>query len=128
MPKTPYRRPAKRQKREETPQTDIEDDENDEESCDGDLDITEVLPDDLLGTIFFGGYLNTLEVVKVTSLISKNFQRLASLYVKMLDLRRIQDIPVAHLVKRFRNVEVRLLSSFVYFPLTSDISTERGWI
>lgn len=74
------------------------------------LDITEVLAEDLLAKIFFGGYLNTIDIIQKISCLSKTLQRLAQSTVKLLDLRActpalmVKD--VVNLVARFKNVSV----------------------
>jgi hypothetical protein len=73
-------------------------------------DLTEVLAEDLLAKIFFGGYLNTIDIIQKISCLSKTLQRLAQSTVKLLDLRActpalmVKD--VANLVTRFKNLSV----------------------
>jgi len=71
-------------------------------------DIVEFFPSDILGSIFFGGYVNSLEVVKTASCICKDLMEIAKEKVTMLDLRRCpmmvtSDLSV--LTKRFPNLQ-----------------------
>jgi hypothetical protein len=83
-----------------------------------DVDLTANLPDDILAKIFFGGYVNTMEVIQSVSCVSKQLQRVAQEAVKMLDLRActpaLKAEHVSSLVKRFKNVSV---SSILFFHL-----------
>lgn len=85
---------------------------SDEES--EEYDIIQFFPSDILGSIFFGGYVNSLEVVKTASCICKDLEEIAKEKVTMLDLRRCpmmvtSDLSV--LTKRFPNLQVSLESS-----------------
>mmetsp|Transcript_24121 Transcript_24121/g.35746 ORF Transcript_24121/g.35746 Transcript_24121/m.35746 type:complete len:341 (-) Transcript_24121:48-1070(-) len=102
-------RPIKRRRlqKEEVPDTDSD------VTCDSDgegeeYDIVKFLPSDILGSVFFGGYINSLEVVKTASCICKELAEIAKEKVIMLDLRRCplmvnSDLP--SLTKRFPNLQ-----------------------
>ena len=112
---TPSDRPCKRLKMANAPETDSDvthdtfDNENSDDRFDGGKSIVEALPDDLLGAIFFGGFVDSLEVVNTTSCISKGAMALAETHVKMLDLRKCSKLTSAKLsfvVNRFPHLQV----------------------
>ena len=73
---------------------------------------TEQLSDDVLGKCLFSGYLDTLEVLKLST-VSKRIQSIAKDKVKMLDLHNLPMLTptnVATLVSNFPNVTVRIIS------------------
>jgi len=105
---TPSDRPSKRQKPEVTPATDSDVSYDSEDSFqEEENDLLRLLPDDMVGTIFFGGFVNSLEVVKTVSCVSKEMQELAKTQVKMLDLRKCPNLTnLAFIVKRFPHLTV----------------------
>lgn len=128
MARTPRGRAAKRQKLEDTPAT-VASNYSDEESCiveeDDDVGIPlKLLPDDMIGSIFFGGYFDSFEVVKINSITSKRMQDIAKAQVTMLDLRKtnIKAENIASIVKRFPNLTVSSgLLFFSIFFITTPI-------
>lgn len=105
---------------EDTPDTnsDVTHDTFDNDNSASDVDerenIVEALPDDLLGAIFFGGFVDSLEVINTTSCISKGAMALAQTQVKMLDLRKCSKLTSAKLsflVNRFPHLQVSFLVS-----------------
>jgi hypothetical protein len=106
---TPKGRPTKRQKLADTPAT-VASNFSDEESFAEEEDDTplKLLPDDILGSIFFGGFVDSLEVVKINSVASRRMQDVAKATVTMLDLRRtmIETENLASIVARFPNLTV----------------------
>ncbi|KAI2492232.1 F-box and leucine-rich repeat protein 13 [Fragilaria crotonensis] len=111
---TPSDKPCKRLKVEDTPDTnsDVTHSTFDNDNSAGDVDerenIVEALPDDLLGAIFFGGFVDSLEVINTTSCISKGTMALAQTQVKMLDLRKCSKLTSAKLsflVNRFPHLQ-----------------------
>jgi hypothetical protein len=108
---TPKGRPTKRQKLVDTPATvasNFSDEESfAEEEKDDDIPL-KLLPDDILGSIFFGGFVDSLEVVKTNSVASRRMQDVAKATVTMLDLRRtkIETENIASIVARFPNITV----------------------
>jgi hypothetical protein len=91
-----------------------------------DVDLTANLPDDILAKIFFGGYVNTMEVIQSVSCVSKQLQRVAHEAVKLLDLRActpaLKVENVASLVKRFKNVSVSSIL-LVYLDYVCTVAT-----
>jgi hypothetical protein len=72
-------------------------------------DVTEALPDDLLSKCFFGGFLNSLDIVRSLSCVNKRLQTVAQSTVKLLDLRScksLRAVDTSNLVSRFRNLSV----------------------
>lgn len=113
--RTPKGRPTKRQKLVDTPATvasNFSDEESflAEEENDDDIPL-KLLPDDILGSIFFGGFVDSFEVVKTNSITSRRMQDVAKATVTMLDLRRtkIETENIASIVARFPNITVRLV-------------------
>jgi Leucine Rich repeat len=125
---TPRERCVKRRKLEEatTPATECD---SSDDSCDDDHELwatggsdpqhadggsenlLQSLTEDTLGTIFFGGFLNSLEVVKSTSCVSKELIELAKTQVKMLDLRKCPHLTNSKLqivVRRFTHLTVSI--------------------
>ena len=71
--------------------------------------LMECLHDDLIVQCLFGGYLNTLDVVRTVSRLSKRIQQLAHRHVRLLDLRgllKLRPENVRCIVKRYPNVMV----------------------
>lgn len=120
--RTPVTRSAKRRKIAETPSTEessdsvrapLERDQDGGEEGES-SSVVELLPDDMLGKIFLGGYVNSIEVSKTTSCISKQFQRISREQVNMLDLRRCPNLlngSMASIAARFPNLTVSTDSS-----------------
>ena len=99
----------------DTPETnsDVTHGTSDDDNSDCDFDegenIVKALPDDILGAIFFGGFVDSLEVINTTSCISKGAMALAQTQVKMLDLRKCSKLTSAKLsflVNRFPHLQV----------------------
>jgi hypothetical protein len=71
--------------------------------------LCQTLCEDSLGKCLFGGYLNTLETVRLAT-VSKGFQAMAREYVQRLDLsrlRRLNPFEVRNIVARYPNLTVR---------------------
>lgn len=86
------------------------------------VDILSNLPEALIAQCFFGGYLDSIEVIRNVSCVCKSLRKMAGSYVKMLDLRAIHmnQHDVGSVVKCFSNLKVRLLSDTLQmYPLTS---------
>eukprot|EP00978_Attheya_sp_CCMP212_P021018 scaffold60871_cov48-Attheya_sp.AAC.5 len=67
----------------------------------------DVLPDEVLSKIFFDGYVDSTEVIKNLSCVSKRFRSVAQETVLQLDLSRFEKIQpqnVASVVSRFHNL------------------------
>lgn len=67
----------------------------------------EMLSDDLLGNVFFSGYVNSIDIVKSITMVSKRTKQVAHKSVKMLDLRKLPNLQandVAAIVKRHGNL------------------------
>ena len=123
-------RPCKRRKLEDTPETDsdesygsyaIADSDDSEDDNDEAKNLVEILPDDVVGAIFFGGYVDSLEVLNNTSCLSKGAMKLAETQVKMLDLRKcskLKSAKLSFLVNRFPQLEVRTTTSSLEFIST----------
>jgi hypothetical protein len=77
--------------------------------------IFEKLPADVLAKSFFGGYVDSLQVLKISATVSKTTTAIAEKAVKMLDLRALNELTperLSELVSRFHYVtEVDLGSS-----------------
>jgi hypothetical protein len=134
---TPSECSAKRRKLEETttPATECDssyysyddDDDDDESWATGESDLhhddgegpenpLQRLTEDTLGTIFFGGYLNSFEVVKSASCVSKEMVELAKTQVKMLDLRKCPYLTNSKLqivARRFPHLSVSIAIDFL---------------
>lgn len=71
-------------------------------------DVTEALPDDLLSKCFFGGFLNSIDIIRSLSCVNKRLRKVAQL-VKLLDLRsckRLRPVDTSNLVNRFQKLSV----------------------
>ena len=130
---TPSERSAKRRKLQEatTPATECDssycscDDDDSWATGGSDLQIEDEegpenllqrLTEDTLGTIFFGGFLNSFEVVKSTSCVSKEMIELAKAQVKMLDLRKCPQLTNSKLqivARRFAHLTVSIGTDFL---------------
>jgi hypothetical protein len=76
------------------------------------------LTDDTIGIIFFGGYLNSLEIVNVTSCICNVSMQLAKTHVKLLDLRKcvvLSNPSLSLLPRRFTSLTVRMTILDTFF-------------
>lgn len=67
----------------------------------------EILPDDVLGNVFFSGYVNSIDILTNVSLVCKKFRQIAHSSVKLLDLRalpKLEASDVASIVARHGNL------------------------
>lgn len=67
----------------------------------------EMLSDDILGSIFFSGYVNSLDILTNVTMVSRRTRQVAYKSVKMLDLRALPKLEardVATIVSRHGNI------------------------
>ena len=67
----------------------------------------EMLPDEVLGTCFFSGFVNTIDIITNVTMVSKRTREVAAKSVKMLDLRALPKLEAHHvaaIVARHGNV------------------------
>ena len=76
--------------------------------------ILESLPDEMIVHCFFGGYMDTMEVLRSFCCVSRKLQQLAYTHVRMLDLRaltKLRPADVTKLASNFTGLSVRILAS-----------------
>ena len=121
--RSPIDRSCKRVKLCETPTTDSDASfSSDDDSPLQTPHLFEALPADLLGTILFSGYVDSLEIIHKTSCISKEAMELARSQVKMLDLRmcvKLHSSNLSFLIERFPMLEVSKQSHGIQDASTS---------
>lgn len=67
----------------------------------------EMLPDEVLGQAFCSGFVNSIEIIKNVTMVSKRTRQVANKSVKMLDLRALPNLEasdVASIVSRHGNL------------------------
>jgi len=67
----------------------------------------EMLPDEVLGKIFFSGFVNSIDIITNVTMVSKRTRQVANKSVKMLDLRALPKLEAHHvaaIVGRHGNV------------------------
>jgi hypothetical protein len=56
----------------------------------------EMLPDEVIGKIFFSGFVNSIDIITNVTMVSKRTRRVANKSVKMLDLRALPKLEASH--------------------------------
>lgn len=96
--------------------------------------LTDVLPDAILSTIFYGGYLDSLTAIKVSSQVCKLIRALGNTAVKTLDLRKCLELEpnhvmsIAHRFECIKSLDLSYCTQFSDEHLLSLISAKKSLV